>query len=821
MKIFQDKTTDLDLNGPILSFTTEPTGVGSTGVEAGSTGGGTVSITGIATATFPTTADNSGIITYRWYEEGVGALSDSTYITGTATTTLTLSNLITPGDNQRKFYVQADYIPSYYETGNASNEPFNSGIATVTVDPLIEIVAQPSNQTTLINSSTGVYATGQFISFTVDADLTDSYFTDDLTYQWFIDGEAATDEVRTKTTTTGSNVSGEVDLTFTSQSSHQFPSVSIENVEITVAGAKGGNGGMDGSGPGGHGQGGRAGRFSLPGPGFVGKNIDFYVGYNGDGGTSGNAHAGGAGGSLPNSTEGDGGRGGGAGNRGWSGGGGGGGAATYVEDTVGRIIVAGGGAGGGGGSHHAGGSPGFTNNTAFVGRAGSVPSTNGTPGVPAGGNDGGGGGGGGGGSPGGGGGPHGYDRSGGGEGGEGGGSRHENTRSTLLSEWLNTGNGYVNLKYTGYTAQTVTTTRKTSISGSTTATLKVACDLVGIQTAQCKISSATASNSYIMSDEVTAVFTSTAAANEIKIESIGVTDTAGLTDVDLNNGDYTFNLEGTDADNNGVNQYYVFYSPNKDMEVEMDLYGGAGDNKNQHAGGEGGYSRIRFTMIKNTEYVIAGLISAVNAPFLYRMANLMACVGQGGSAGTSGRGGAGGGIDVAGESGWGFDRGEGGVQIPAGSMGGNGTFGSAYSRGNITVYPEDNKLNYNSPLPLRAGGFAIKCTKGVYWRQQGVTACNNIGDVKFRLSDGTEVTNTNANITRGFKAGYNIMQTAGGQFSSQLGGIGGNGAAGGDGTDANGGGGGGSGYTSGAVTVVDTRLGGSTGNAKVVLRLQS
>ena len=41
MKIFQDKTTDLDLNGPILSFTTEPTGVGSTGVAPVSTGGGT------------------------------------------------------------------------------------------------------------------------------------------------------------------------------------------------------------------------------------------------------------------------------------------------------------------------------------------------------------------------------------------------------------------------------------------------------------------------------------------------------------------------------------------------------------------------------------------------------------------------------------------------------------------------------------------------------------------------------------------------------------------------------------------------------------
>ena len=168
MKIFQDKTVDLDLNGPILSFTTNPTGVGSTGVGINSTGGGSVELTGIATATFPTSADNSGIITYRWYEEGVGALSDSTYVTGTATTTLTLTNLITPTDNQRKFYLQADYIPTYYETGNAINEPFNSGVGTVTVDPLIEIIAQPTSQTTIINSTPDQYLTGQFISFTVD-----------------------------------------------------------------------------------------------------------------------------------------------------------------------------------------------------------------------------------------------------------------------------------------------------------------------------------------------------------------------------------------------------------------------------------------------------------------------------------------------------------------------------------------------------------------------------------------------------------------------------------------------------------------------------
>jgi hypothetical protein len=35
------KQTTLDLNGPILSFTSNPVGVASTGVGIGSTGGGT------------------------------------------------------------------------------------------------------------------------------------------------------------------------------------------------------------------------------------------------------------------------------------------------------------------------------------------------------------------------------------------------------------------------------------------------------------------------------------------------------------------------------------------------------------------------------------------------------------------------------------------------------------------------------------------------------------------------------------------------------------------------------------------------------------
>ena len=141
-------------------------------------------------------------------------------------------------------------------------------------------------------------------------------------------------------------------------------------------------------------------------------------------------------------------------------------------------------------------------------------------------------------------------------------------------------------------------------------------------------------------------------------------------------------------------------------------------------------------------------------------------------------------------------------------MGGNGRFGGSYEA--PTLYPGD--LQGSS----REGGQTISCTKGVYWAEQGVGACTDItGSTQFRLSDGTIVTNT-ASITRGFKAGYNIMQTASNRSGD--GGGGGNGTTGGNG-GASGGGGGASGYQDGSVTVVDTKLGGSTGNAKVVLRV--
>ena len=214
-------------------------------------------------------------------------------------------------------------------------------------------------------------------------------------------------------------------------------------------------------------------------------------------------------------------------------------------------------------------------------------------------------------------------------------------------------------------------------------------------------------------------------------------------------------------------------------------------------------------MKQNEEYVIAGLVDSVNTPFVYRKGSLMACVGEGGKSNTSGsRGGFGGGVNIAGADAP-PGEGQGGPLVVPLTL--QGKFGSSFIA--PTVYPGDRQSGDGT------GGFTIRCTKGVYYAQQGVAPCDDIsGSTQFRLSDGTVVTNTNE-ITRGFKAGYNIMQTAGGGRGGLRGG---NGATGGNGGQGpNRAGGGGSGYADGSVTVVDTRLGGSTEHAKVLLRMQS
>ena len=492
---------------------------------------------------------NKGSVDYRWYEVGVGALSDSANVTGTATTTLTLSNLITPTDNGREFFLQVDYDPqtavgigSMKITGNAPNEPFNSGISTVTVTPLVEITTQPVATSTFPNVATDI---------TVVASLSDSSFGDDTQYQWQLDGS------------------------------------DVSNGTITKSGV----------------------------------------------------------------------------------------------DTV--------------------------------------------------------------------------------------------------------------------------------VAGATTPTLTLTSNNSGISyDVRCNVTSATASNSLIVSDSV--IYTVNVPTNVINIEAIKNAGTqAVLSNVDLSTGDIILNA----ATSSTASDFFLYslYAPNKDVDVEMDLYGGAGASVGSQGGGQGGYSRIRFTMNKNEEYAIVGLTEAINTPFVYRKASLIACVGQGGSAGNGGNGGSGGGVNVEGAVA-GDGIASGGQSINSGSLSGNGIFGSSFQ--SPTLYPGDTQET------IPTGGRTISCTKGVYWAQQGVAPCVDItGNSQIRLSDGTIITNS-ASITRGYKVGYNIIQTAG-QKSQPTGGNGGNGATGGTGGGFNLGGGGGSGYTDGSVTVVSTQQGGSTANAKIIIRIQT
>ena len=175
--LFPNIPTTLDLNGPELSFTTQPVGA------AISVSSGIATFTGIATATFPADQtsrnSNTGAISYQWYKNST-ALTDGANITGSGTTTLTLSGLTSPTDNNTIVFLQADYVPSAYTgtTPNAINEPLNSNNATLTVFPTISIDTQPVSTTVVEDIET---------SFSIVASTSDS--TDSsLSYQWYVNG---------------------------------------------------------------------------------------------------------------------------------------------------------------------------------------------------------------------------------------------------------------------------------------------------------------------------------------------------------------------------------------------------------------------------------------------------------------------------------------------------------------------------------------------------------------------------------------------------------------------------------------------------------
>jgi len=335
------------------------------------------------------------------------------------------------------------------------------------------------------------------------------------------------------------------------------------------------------------------------------------------------------------------------------------------------------------------------------------------------------------------------------------------------------------------------------IDGAKSPELKITSYAISQYSIRCKITHPTSCNSPVYSN--TSILDIVSPRPIIGIEAYQDTSTvATIGEFNLNNGDYVITSSLLDSDT------ICLYSKEKDINVEVTMYGAKGTDvpSSQTTGGEGGYSKIRFTMKKNDEYIIKG-IQSKSSLFLYRKAQLIACIGGGGSAGSNGNGGRGGGVSISGESGKGRGGGFGAICILPGQMTGNGIFGSSSST--QSIYTEDFISTGNR------GGRTISCTKGVYWRQQGKTACQDLGSVKYRLSDGQEVSNS-AIITRGFKSGYNINQTAGkeeNKINEVISGRGGNGATGGFGGVSGAGGGGGSGYTDTSVSVEESTLGGS------------
>jgi hypothetical protein len=813
-----NKQTTLDLDGPKLGFSTDPQDLT---VNAGTA----ATFVAIGTATFPSNipakfATNTGIVTYRWYVDDVAVTDDpdtdgfdGVNFLGTGTTTLQIFNNTTT----KTVYCEADYIPSAYglpgvavtvgsarSTGHAISEPVRSASATLSLNPKLSIDTQPVDR---------IVAVGVAATFGVDASLT-SGSAEGFSYQWQIndsdvsDGELEVGVTRTATaklTYTKDGSSTEVDFTELSTltlgvGTYDITTDGTITANLRALGAGGGNSNQRSVAGGAGGL--STGQFTF----LEGTTYKLVVGGAGVGGGDGNAGGSGGGGSSV------------------IGSGGGGGGGGYTGLFVGSItqanavIIAGGGgggsndpAGGGAGGGLTGGNGGNApgrggeGGTQSAGGAGGSVQTNGTAGSALQGGPGAGAGGGGYFGGGGGGGNNGCCADGAGGGGSG------YIGSSLLTNGATTQGGGAEQTLDGSfeiaaTETSVETPITLTISGSTSNVLTVSGDAAVSATAKVVVSNSNAFNSPLTSE--TRTFTSTAARPLIKIEQINNTNTATLSEHNLDDGEISF----TDT-THPANQICI-YSPERDIEIEMDLFGGKGDDNGANVGGEGGKSTIKFTLDQNVEYIITGLYTEVNAPFVYRKASLIAVAGGGGDAGTvAANGGDGGGVNLSGANGENVDGGSGGIRVAIGEMPANGVYGSLTDN---VQYEEDFKV------PAPNGGRTIKCTKGIYWREQGLSACQDIpSENKFRLSNGTEVQNTSASITRGFKAGYNMIETKGAGRVDDVG-AGGSGAFGGmGGASAEGGGGGGSGYSDGSVTIVSTQQGGSTGPAKVVIRLAS
>ena len=336
-------------------------------------------------------------------------------------------------------------------------------------------------------------------------------------------------------------------------------------------------------------------------------------------------------------------------------------------------------------------------------------------------------------------------------------------------------------------------------SGSTTTTLEIKKTAEGVSTVQF--------NAFVDSEGFRVAakskgtnFTGVAPRSLVALEAFTMSGNLIKTSTQNIAEDGAFTL---DSDTFGSDYGIVqFHSPEDNYTLRMTLKAAKGADSANFTGGGGGTGIIDFRMERNIEYTLLGIANN-SSLLLYRGSVLMAAVGKGGDAGIFAAGGAGGGVNMAGENGNGKNGGQGGARVGPGGFALTGQWGSILSNSNFTI--RDGDIVAGVPF----GGTTISCSKGDYWINQGIAACenNSTSEIKFRYIDGTEESNSSL-LTRGFKPGYSISETSG--LAIADGGNGGNGATGGEGGVSGDGGGGGSGYTDDTFDIINAELGGNT-----------
>ena len=250
-KIWDDKTTDLSLNGPNLSFSSDVsqnvTNIAPNGKTGRTSDSSSVVFTGTAVCQFPDGSNADGTINYQWYNASNNqALGVSTQYSGQDSNTLTWTYGLSNEDNGKSFYLQADFTPT---VGGTSGEPRNEPIkSTSNVDlnilPELFVKTGPSTSTVPINVETTFNCIGG-----INVGKNTSYETteeNNISYQWYVDGDAVTDGVK-ETTKSANNIT----KNFTGNTNHVQKIETVEipddatNVTITVTAGAGGAGGFD------------------------------------------------------------------------------------------------------------------------------------------------------------------------------------------------------------------------------------------------------------------------------------------------------------------------------------------------------------------------------------------------------------------------------------------------------------------------------------------------------------------------------------------------------------------------------------------------